>query len=389
MMSENRSPIIDRGDGTFESLLPLVRFAYHLDNRRFVRYLQEEAKKEGVHHIDAEVTDAALTSNGDEIAHLITDDGRRLEFDLYVDCSGFRSMLIEKKLRSPYISYASSLFTDRAIAANAPHGGLIKPYTTAESMDNGWCWNIPFEEADHLGYVHASAFCSEDQAVEEMRRKHPGITDPWVVKFRSGRHEHFWKGNVVAVGNSYAFVEPLESTAIHMIVFELVHLTNHFPGSRRDQPVKELLNKKINALWDGLRWFLSIHYKFNRKFSTPFWNEIQSSCDVSGAEERVQLFRQRAPLSGKPSLFYYVYPPDFFSDDHAFDIILLGQQIDARYLTPTEDREGWARKTDARRRLVKHALPMAKSLELIRERPEMLAEFVSSPKSWVHRWLTG
>src|SRR5262249_15524830 len=201
----------------------------------------------------------------------------------------------------------------------------------------------------------------------------------------SGRHEQFWKGNVVAIGNAYAFVEPLESTAIHMIVFELVQLVDQFPSSRRDQAVKALLNKRINRVWDDLRWFLSIHYKFNRKFSTPFWKEIHNSCDVSGAEPLLRLYRERAPLSYRPPMFYNVFP-DFFLDDHSLDVILLGQQIDARYVAPLVDRETWERRTDVRRSLMKHALPQMQALELMHERPELLHEFVSNPDSWVHLW---
>src|SRR5581483_7337884 len=221
LSTANRAPVVTGGDEEVISLLPSVRFAYHLDNRRFVRYLQEEAPRLGVRHLDRVIADAALTPDGQAIDHLITEDGERLAFDLYIDCSGFRSFLLEKKLGSPFLSYASSLYTDRAIAATVPHDGTVKPYTLAETMDNGWCWNISFEEHDHRGYVFSSAFCSDDQAVAEMRAKNPGMDDPAVIPFRSGRHQDFWKGNVIAMGNSYAFVEPLESTALHMIVLQI------------------------------------------------------------------------------------------------------------------------------------------------------------------------
>src|SRR5262249_11227469 len=144
--------------------------------------------------------------------------------DLYVDASGFRSLLLEKFLGSPFESYASSLFCDRAIVAAVPQTRAIHPYTTAETMAAGWCWRIPVGGEDHRGYVHASAFLDEDAAVAEMARANPGMGEVRVVRFRSGRHRDLWLKNVVAVGNAYGFVEPLESTALHMVIVEVGYL---------------------------------------------------------------------------------------------------------------------------------------------------------------------
>ena len=166
------------------------------------------------------------------------DAGDKLKFDLYIDCSGFRSTLMEKKLCSPFISYEKSLYTDSAVVANVPHGGVVKPYTLAETMNHGWCWNIAFEDEDHRGYVFSSSFSTFEQATAEMAAKNPGMSEPWTLKFRSGRHQHFWRENVVALGNAYAFVEPLASTAIHMILYEIDLLTRNFPASKQDRAIK-------------------------------------------------------------------------------------------------------------------------------------------------------
>src|SRR5690606_14625342 len=147
---------------------------------------------------------------------------------LYVDCSGFRSFLLGQKLGATFTSYASSLFTDTAIAFNAPHGGKLKPYTTARTMEHGWCWNIPMVEDDHLGYVHSSAHCSEDQALAEARAIWPALSGERTVRFRSGRHDRLWVGNVFAIGNAYAFVEPLESTGLLMITRAITSLVRAF-----------------------------------------------------------------------------------------------------------------------------------------------------------------
>ncbi|MGV0106687.1 tryptophan 7-halogenase [Nostoc sp. DSM 114160] len=387
LMSGDRAPIFDRGDGTPLSLLHQIRWAYHLDNRRFVRYLQEEAIAAGIQHIDVQISDAQISADGETITHLIAEDGRKLTYDLYIDCSGFRSLLLEK-LGSKFISYQDTLSTDRAIAATVPHNGTIKPYTLAETMNNGWCWNIPFEDADHRGYVFSSAFCSADQALEEMRAKNPGMGDPWLVKFRSGRHEDFWKGNVVAIGNSYGFVEPLESTAIHMIVLELELLLTNFPASKQDEGVKSVLNRKIGDRWDALRWFLGIHYKFNHRLSTPFWQAANRNTDISGAVERLALFSERAPLSYRNSLFYTLHPPEFFSDDHSYDTLLAGQQVSARFVEPVEDLATWQRQLAILKGLASTAMPQHQALSCLREqRQDLLYDFAKRRDSWLHTWL--
>ena len=171
LMARDVTPVL-KTNGQLQSFLPMVSFAYHLDNARLVRYLSRTGVARGVEHLDARIVDAALApeteADGEpRIQHLVTDDGRELAFDLYVDCSGFHSFLLEKKLGTPFQSYASSLFTDRALAFNAPHGGKLKPYTTARTMESGWCWNIPMMESDHLGYVFSSCLLYTSDAADE------------------------------------------------------------------------------------------------------------------------------------------------------------------------------------------------------------------------------
>ncbi|WP_404790471.1 FAD-dependent oxidoreductase [Altericista sp. CCNU0014] len=388
LMSGDRTPIFDDGTGDRQSWLHLMRWAYHLDNQRFVRYLQKSAAEVGVKYIDAKVADVLRAPDGETVETLITEDGQRLSYDLYVDCSGFRSVLMGKALGSPFVSYGDTLFTDRAITATVPHNGTIKPYTLAETMDSGWCWNIPFADTDHRGYVYSSAFMSEDAAIAEMQAKNPGMGEPHFVKFRSGRHEHFWKGNVVAIGNSYAFVEPLESTALHAIVLELDLLATHFPASRHDRSLQPILNRKMNERWDALRWFLGIHYRFNRRLDTPFWKAANHEANISGAEMKVARFQDRAPLSYQNSLFYTLVPPEFFSDDHSFDTLLMGQQVPARFANPTLDKANWERQISILRHMARQALPQHEALQWLQaERPDLLYEFVRHPDSWIHRWL--
>ena len=205
-----------------------------------------------------------------------------------------------------------------------PHGGHIKPFTTAETMNAGWCWNTPSVEDDHRGYVFSSQFLSDDEAAEEMRSKNPGMGDHRVIRFKTGRREHFWKGNVVAIGNSYGFVEPLESTGLHMIILEINQLVLNFPRSKKDTAIRGIVNRTLNAHWDDVRWFLAVHYRFNKKLDTPFWQACRNAVDIGGAQERVDLFRERTPLTYRQSQFF---KPEEVFGDFAYDVLLLGQRV--------------------------------------------------------------
>jgi tryptophan 7-halogenase len=385
LMEQNRVPIFANPDGTVTSFLHRIAWAYHLDNVRFVRYLTEEALRLGVERLDRVIADAELSADGESIECLVDQEGEKHRFDLYVDASGFRSFLLEKKMGSKFISYDSSLFTDSAVCADVPHGGVIKPYTTAESMDSGWCWNIPFQEADHRGYVFSSAFCTPEQAADEMRRKNPGMSsDPRLIQFRSGRHADFWRGNVLAVGNAYAFVEPLESTGLEMLTIELDLVIDHFPASQRDEGIKRALSDKLGRMWDDLRGLLAIHYRFNRKFDTDFWRECRASTVLASAEARVALFVDRAPLSHSRALLRANDPvSDFFSQDYIYDVLLCGQQVPATYLQPIESRASLERRRRHYQQAASWAIPQAEALRMLSESPDALVSVFDNPESWI------
>jgi tryptophan 7-halogenase len=146
------------------------------------------------------------------------------------------------------------------------------------------------------------------------------------------------------------------------------------------------MERKVSARWDALRWFLGVHYRFNRRLDTPFWRAANAEADVSGAAERVALFGQRAPLSYRSSLNYTVFPPEFFSDDHSFDTLLMGQDVAASYAEPVEDRATWARRQAVLERLRGAALPQAEALAWLREHPEVHSDLISDA-SWIHTWI--
>lgn len=380
LMVENKSPMIRDDQGEPVSLLPRLKFAYHLDNAPFVAYLARHALRLGITHLDAVITDAIATPDGARLDRLRTDDGRELRFDLYIDATGFRSLLIEKALGSPFQSYASTLLCDTAVVAQIPQPGLVQPYTLAQSMNAGWCWKIPVEGEDHRGYVFSSAFLSEEQAIAEMRAKNPGMGDTWKVRFRSGRHRDFWKGNVVAMGNAYGFVEPLESTALHMVITEIAYVIGCLEAAGDGPPDTDFASSRVGGHWDYLRWFLGLHYRFNKKFDTDFWKACRSEIDVSGVQPAIDHFAAHGPWSEKDGAHFQWGDPAF--GYQGMMILLLGQQAPGPRPGSLSSAEVWKARVARQKALAARALPQSEALAILRQRPEMLEAFVRSPASW-------
>jgi len=372
LMSRDRTPFFKRPDGGIHAGLHYAPFAYHLENRRFVAYLQEQLEGKGVRLLDRMVVDAEVTED-QRIKSVTTEEGDNLAFDMFVDCSGFRSILLTK-LGAKFVPFKSSLPTNVALTAKVPNNGFIKPYTTPRTMDSGWCWVIPHDDIDHIGYVHCADFCDIESAERELRMKFPGIepeTKP--VHFRSGRHDRFWQGNVVAIGNAYAFVEPLESTAIHVVIEEANMLVNNFPVTLDQVHIPRKVNERVNKRWDQLRGFLAIHYKFNKKLDTPFWKFAREEIDIADGEQYLEAYREYAPLGGRRHRLWEA--PECF-DDAGYDTLLMGQDIAATLMKPRCSEEQWRERYDSGERILNTALTHAEALKFLSENPDELRRTV-------------
>ncbi len=256
------------------------------------------AREEGVEVTDGKVIGHERGPQGIAAVHL--EDGRRLEADLFVDASGFRSELLGKAMEEPFVSFSKSLFCDRAVIGGwerAP-GEAILPYTTAETMDSGWAWRIDHEHLINRGYVYCSDAISDDAAAEEFHRKNPKIRDaPGIVKFRSGYYKRKWVENVVAFGNAGGFVEPLESTAIMILCSHVQTLVSFLQHSALEptDTMRNLYNDLTAGTWEDIRDFLAIHYKFNGMLDTPFWQRARAETDVSGIAELLKFYEENGP----------------------------------------------------------------------------------------------
>jgi tryptophan halogenase len=308
--------------------------AFHIENKKLVAWLETVCREFGVEILDATVQ----PERGPEgIAALVTETGERLTADLFVDASGFRSELLGRALQEPLLSFADALFCDRAVIGGWPRTDEpIKPYTTAETMDAGWCWQIEHEHWINRGYVYSSAFISDDAAREELLSKNPKVSgEPRVVKFRSGRYQRLWVGNVVAVGNAAGFVEPLEATALQVICVEASTLADSLLDSLcAPTPTLIQLYNDYNArAWDDIRDFLAIHYKFNTRLDTPFWRACRAETQLHGAEFLVEFYKENGPsvVAGAQLL----HPSNSFGMD-GYLALLVGQDVPhARPYSPT------------------------------------------------------
>lgn len=270
--------------------------AYHLENELLVAYLEGIARAIGVVIKEDTVKDVVLAERG--VDRLVLASGGTTTADLFVDCSGFRALLMNA-LKEPFLSYRKSLFSDRAVVGGWFRGPdePVMPYTTAETMPAGWAWKIEHENRIHRGYVYSSDFISDDDAIRDYRALCPKAEGARIVKFVSGRYRDCWVKNVVGVGNASGFVEPLESTSLSAIVNESEAIAAVLRDSDRKVTPSTIgqFNKRSARNWDAIRDFLAIHYRFNRRLDTPFWRACLADVDLAGGAPIVQYYQENGP----------------------------------------------------------------------------------------------
>ena len=294
LMTLNKAFARDRNGGPD---LARNHAAYHLENVAFVAYLEATARRRGIRILEDTVVSIEQDDNG--IRSLLCRTGSRLEADLWIDCSGFASLLLGQTLKVPFASFEQSLFCDRAVVGRWERTDeVIKPYTTAETMNSGWCWQIEHDTHIDRGYVHSSDFISEEDAQAEFRQKNPKVGTTRIVRFVSGYYERSWEKNVVAIGNAAGFVEPLESTSLFVICDEARMLALSLAESDLNpgRAITNAYNKWLRQTWESVRGFLALHYKFNKRIDTPFWRACWEDTELGDqARDYVSYFQENGP----------------------------------------------------------------------------------------------
>ncbi len=315
--------------------------AYHLENEHLVAYLETVVRQSGVRVVDGTVERVEQAEQG--ITGLTLASGQTMTADLYVDCSGFRSELLGKAFAEPFESYRSTLFCDRAIVGGwARENEPILPYTTAETMQAGWCWQIEHEHRINRGYVYSSDFISDDDAETEYRALCPKVRQTRIVKFNTGAYARSWVKNVVAIGNSAGFVEPLEATALYGICAMSQALAASLIDAecRPEQLLATQFNAYSKRIWSAVRNFLAVHYRFNRRIDSPFWRACQADVELVGAQPIVEYYQEYGPSSFWAHTL--IDPIDPFRLDGYFTL-LMGQQVPYRrtYQPTDSEQQRW------------------------------------------------
>jgi tryptophan halogenase len=288
-------------DHQYQALLP---YAYHLDAVKFAHMLRQIGIDRGVVHMVDNVTGVNLDETGN-IASLVTAKSGLLAADLFIDCSGFQSLLIEKHLHEAHVSFADSLLCDAAVALQLPHqeeSPRIRPYTTSSAKSAGWIWEIDLFSRRGNGYVYSSQHQSQDEATAVLL-SHLGLAGsnavPRHLKMRVGYHRRSWVRNCVAIGLSCGFIEPLESTGIFLIEYALWTLVEYIASGDAVLAAAPKFNRLMEKIYLELRDFVQMHYIFTRRGDTKFWLDYRNEMRISDALlDLLELWQYKLPSAG-------------------------------------------------------------------------------------------
>ena len=307
-----------------------VNYAYHLDATRYARFLRQLAEADGAVRVEGKIAEVALDPASGNIAALVLDSGRRIEGDLFLDCTGFRALLIEGALHVGYDDWTHYLPCDAAIAVQTASVRPPIPYTRAIAHDSGWQWRIPLQHRQGNGIVYCSRYLEREAALERLLSSIEGdrLTEPNMLRFVTGARRKQWHRNCIAVGLSGGFLEPLESTSIYLIQAAISALVELFP-EREISPVdRDEFNRLIDLEYDRIRDFLILHYHATERDDTPFWNYCRNMPIPATLEERLAIYRENARL--------YRHDNELFSETSWF-AVMHGQNITPSRYHPIAD----------------------------------------------------
>lgn len=270
-----------------------INYAYHMDANLYARFLRNFSEKNGMKRIEGKIVEVATDEVSGQITALTLADGSTIEGDLFIDCTGFRALLIGKTLGVGFEDWSHWLFNDSALATQTTSVRDAVPYTRAIAGTAGWQWRIPLQHRVGNGIVYSSRHISDDEAKHEFLSSLEGevIKDPWPIRFRPGQRLKCWEKNCVALGLAGSFIEPLESTTIHLIQRGILHLVRMFPQVIA-QPDIDQYNAQLDAELEHVRDFVVLHYTLTNRRDTPYWRDIANMEIPATLKHRIELFRE-------------------------------------------------------------------------------------------------
>jgi tryptophan halogenase len=302
-------------------------YAYHFDASLYAAYLREVAERRGAERIEGKVADVEQDAANGNIRALVMESGNRVEGDFFIDCSGFRSLLLGNRLNVEWEDWSKWLPCDRALAVPTERQGDLTPYTRSTAMDAGWRWRIPLQHRTGNGYVFSSSFIDEDRAAEALLASLDSkpLAEPRLLKFSAGRRTKSWDRNCVALGLASGFLEPLESTSIYLIQIAIMHLLPLMPAGRADPRLIDEFNRRMDVEYDRIRDFLILHYHLGARDDAEIWRYCRNMDVPDSLKRRIALFRHSGYIEDyRDGLFN---PPSWLS-------VLLGQGLTPEHYHP-------------------------------------------------------
>ncbi|MCM8557802.1 tryptophan halogenase family protein [Sphingomicrobium sediminis] len=328
-----KTPPNQRGD------LPPINYAYHLDATAYAKYLRAYAEKLGVVRKEGRVVDHALHGESGFVRSITMDDGTEIEGDLFVDCSGFRGLLIEQALETGYEDWTHWLPCDRAVAIPSAGDNTVLPYTRATAHSAGWQWRVPLQRRNGNGHVYCSSFMEQDEATRILLENIDGEAqaDPNHLRFVTGRRKKFWNKNVVAIGLAAGFMEPLESTSIHLINTGINKLMTIMSMDGITETQQDTFNRLTGTEYNRIRDFLILHYNATKRDDSEFWNYVRTMDVPDTLTEKIEMFKATGHIFREEDELFV---------ETSWVAVMMGQGImpgGPHVMTPSMNQDGVAR----------------------------------------------
>jgi tryptophan halogenase len=311
--------VASRGDQFSLETQPALNYAYHFDAGLYARFLRGKAEGHGLRRVEGKIREVRQHPHDGSVASLVLEDGQVIEGDLFIDCTGFRGLLTEQTLHTGYEDWHEWLPSDRAVAVQTEAVAPPVPYTRAIAHEAGWRWHIALQHRVGCGLVFSSRHMSDDEAQAKLLRDvdGPPLRDPWLVPFRSGRRLKAWNKNVVALGLASGFIEPLESTSIHLTISAVVRLIQLFPIDGISPAMVALYNDVSRQEMEHVRDFIILHYHATQR-DEPMWKACREMALPESLAIRLCAWRERAHAWQDPGELFRV---------DSWTSVLMGQGI--------------------------------------------------------------
>ena len=275
-----------------------IAYAYHFDASLYAQYLRKLSEARGVTRVEGKIVRATRREPDGFVDAVELESGQRIEGELFIDCSGFRGLLIEEALQTGYEDWSGWLPADRALAVPSESAAGITPYTRATAHKSGWQWRIPLQHRTGNGHVYCSRFISDDEAAATLLSNLDGraLAEPRLIKFQTGMRKAAWNRNVVAIGLSGGFLEPIESTSIHLIQSGIARLVEFFPDRRFDAVARDEFNRQSRFEFERIRDFIILHYHLNQRTDSAYWRECAQMAIPDTLRAKMAMYRARGKV---------------------------------------------------------------------------------------------